>query len=113
MLFRSGGPIVYRAGSAASAPMKPAAEFQFSRTERLRIDFPIRKTPTEQHARLLRRTGEMLESPPALTASTAGGAALLSSSVSLSFLAPGQYVFELFVKSGEDAERKLVAFSVR
>ena len=37
-----GRPIVYRAASAAAAALRPAAAFSFRRTERLRVEWPLR-----------------------------------------------------------------------
>ena len=109
-----GEPIAYRAGSAPRAVPHPVAEFIFSRTERMHLDFPVLKPLTERRVRLLRRNGEALEVVPELAERTADGQpAVLTADLRPSFLAPGDYVIELFVRSGQEAERKLVAFRVR
>jgi VWFA-related protein len=107
-------PLVFRGGSGPRAPLRPVAEFIFSRTERMHLDFPELKPLTERRARLLRRNGEALTVMPE-TAERAvdGQPAVLTADFTLSFLAPGDYVLEVFVRAGQEAERKLVAFRVR
>ena len=106
-------PLAYRAGASPRVPLRPVAEFLFSRTERIHVDFPELKPLTERRIRLLRRTGEALAVVPDLSERVDGGQAILSTDVNLSFMAGGDYVIEVFVRSGTDAERKLVAFRVR
>jgi hypothetical protein len=58
---------------------------------------------------LLRRNGEALTVGPEMSEQDS----VLSVDLNPSFLAPGDYVIELFVRAGAEAERKLVAFRVR
>ena len=108
-----GQPTVYRARTANTAPIYPVAELQFARTERLRVDVPVVKPAAERHARLLRRTGETMSGLPEIVERQVDGRTILSIDLSLSFLAPADYVFELFVKDGDVSDRKLVAFVVK
>lgn len=108
-----GQPNVFRARTANTAPIYPVAEFQFARTERVRLDFPLLKAASERHARLLRRTGETMSGLPNIVERQVDGRTVLSLDLSLSFLAPADYVFELFVKEGAESDRKLVAFKVK
>lgn len=109
-----GDPIAFRAGSAPRAPLQPVAEFVFNRTERMHLDFPQLKPLTERRTRLLRRNGEALTVVPDLSERAAEGQPpVVTADLRLSFLAPGDYVIELFARAGAEAERKLVAFRVR
>lgn len=106
-------PTVYRAGPSARARLSPVAEFQFVRTERMHLEFVAQKPITHSLARVLRRNGQPLGAEPVVSQKSIDGKTVLVAEFSLSFLAPADYAFELFVRSGEDAERKLVAFRVR
>jgi VWFA-related protein len=106
-------PIVFRAGAAARAPLAPAAEFQFARTERMHLEFAARKPVTDPQARVLRRNGEALSVQPVVGDKSIDGRRIVTATFNLSFLAAGDYAFELIARSGEESERKLVAFRVR
>jgi hypothetical protein len=104
-----GEPLAFRKGSSPRAPARPVAEFVFGRTERMHLDFPELKPLTDRRIRLLRRNGEALTVGPEMSEQDS----VLSVDLNPSFLAPGDYVIELFVRAGAEAERKLVAFRVR
>jgi VWFA-related protein len=103
-------PIVYRAsaGSARSA----AAAFEFSRTERLHIEWSVLQTLDRREARLLGRNGQPLPIAVDLRDSTASGDPVLSADLALAPLAAGEYLLELTAGAGATAERKLLAFRV-
>jgi len=104
-----GEPLVYRGGASPRVPLRPSAEFIFSRTERMHLEFPMWKPLTERKIRLLRRNGEALAVSPEMAEQNGA----LTVDLNPSFLAPSDYVIELFVRGGTEAERKLVAFRVR
>jgi VWFA-related protein len=106
-------PAVFRAGAAARAPWHPVAEFQFLRTERMRLEFVERKPTTDRMVRVLRRNGEALNVEPVISEKSIDGKTVITAEFRLSFLAAGDYAFELTARSGGDFERKLVAFRVK
>jgi VWFA-related protein len=108
-----GAPIMFRAPSLPRAVSRPVAQFEFSRTERVHVDWPVLKPVEQRKARILRRTGEALPFEPALTERDLDGHPVLSTDFSLSSLAPGEYVVELVAQSGTVADRRVVAFRVR
>jgi VWFA-related protein len=107
-----GRPIVYRATSAASAALRPAAAFWFRRTERLRVEWPVRQAVASQQARLLDRNGKPLAVPMTVVTREAGGATSLTTDLSLAPLGAGDYLIEIAVKAGDTTEQQLVAFRV-
>jgi VWFA-related protein len=108
-----GAPIVFRAPSLPRAVSRPVAEFEFSRTERVHVDWPVLKPAEQRKARILRRTGEALPFEPPLTDREVNGRPVISTDFSLSALAPGEYVVELVAQSGTVADRRVVAFRIR
>jgi hypothetical protein len=110
-----GDPIVYRAAPGPRAPTRPVADFQFSRTERVHVEWPILKALDQRQARLLSRNGQPLAVAANVTerpASDASAPAILAVDVNLAPLGPGDYLIELVAGSGADSERKLVAIRV-
>jgi VWFA-related protein len=106
-------PTVFRAGAAPRAPWHPVAEFQFARTERMRLEFGELKPTTDRMVRVLRRTGEALNVEPLIGQKSIDGKTIVTAEFRLSFLAQGEYAFELLARSGSEFERKLIAFRVR
>jgi VWFA-related protein len=98
----------YRAGAPASAPWRPIAIFQFRRTERMRLEFPVLKTIDAQTARLLDRKGQPLQVP--VTINAAGP--MLVAEVNLAPLSIGDYVLEVVAKAGDVSEQRLTGIHV-
>jgi hypothetical protein len=98
----------YRAAALATAAWRPVAVFQFRRTERLRLEFPILKPLDGQTARLLDRKGQPLEVPVAI--SSAG--AMLVADINLAPLSIGDYVVEVTAKAGDTTEQRLTGIHV-
>lgn len=110
---RSSGKLIgdatgYRAAALASATWRPVAIFQFRRTERLRLEFPILKPLDSQTARLLDRKGQPLEVPVSINAT----GALLVADVNLAPLSIGDYVVEVIAKAGDASEQRLTGIHV-
>ena len=53
-----GSPKVFRGTAAPRVPLRPVADFQFRRTERLHVEWPALKAIDERIARLLDRRGQ-------------------------------------------------------
>ncbi len=55
-----GEPIAYRAAPGPRAPIRPVADFQFRRTERVHVEWPMLKPLDQRQARLLGKNGQPL-----------------------------------------------------
>ena len=107
-----GEPLVYRLGAGARAQPHPVAEFQFLRTERIRIEWPELEPFDPPQVRLLRRTGETINVTPVVTEREDHGRKVLSCELPMSILGAGEYLIDIVAQHGEKAERKVVAFRV-
>jgi hypothetical protein len=105
-----GEPMLYRAASGPRAPLRPAADFQFRRTERVHIEWPMLKPFDDRQARLLGRTGQPLA--VAVTVSVPPNLTVLTADVSLAALGAGDYIIEVTAGDGSTTERRLVAIRV-
>jgi hypothetical protein len=107
------GPAVgFRAAAAASARFSPVAAFQFRRTERLRVEWPVLQPLASRHARLLSRTGGPLPAPIVVSDGATDGQALVAVDLTLGALGAGDYVIEMTATSGDTTDRSLIAFRV-
>ena len=89
-------PLLFRRGPSTGNRLEPAAQAQFSRTERARFEIPAGAGLTLTAGRLLDRTGTPIEVPVALGERTdAAGQRWLTADVTLAPLAPGDYIIEL------------------
>ena len=107
-----GEPSVFRAGTASRAPLRPVADFQFLRSERIQVEWPISKSLDERSARLLSRRGDVLPVPVTVTELTDGGRPRLAAALALAPLAAGDYVIELTVVDAGERVTRLIAFRV-
>jgi hypothetical protein len=98
----------YRAASLASSAWRPVAVFQFRRTERLRLEFPILKPLDGQSARLLDRKGQPLQVP--VTVSAAGPT--LVAEVNLAPLSIGDYLVEVTAAAGDVSDKRFTGIHV-
>jgi VWFA-related protein len=107
-----GPPILYRATPSPQSPVRPAADLQFFRTERLHIEWPVREALDRSEARVLGRNGQPLALTVPLADRQTDGQAVLAADLNLAPLAAGDYVLELTVVRGAKTEQSLVAFRV-
>jgi VWFA-related protein len=107
-----GDAIVFRASPAGTSPLRPAADFQFRRTERVHVEWPIRGTLGRRDARLLNRTGQPLAVPVTVTEREADGRRALAADLQLAPLADGDYVIELTAGGAGEPERRYVAIRI-
>jgi VWFA-related protein len=107
-----GDVIVFRGLPAPTAPLRAVADFHYRRTERARLEWPIRATLAQRTARLLNRLGQPLPVPITLTEYQADGRTLLAADLLLAPLAEGDYVVELSVGSAATPEQRYVAIRV-
>ena len=99
--------LLFRRGPSTGNRVQPAADFQFSRMERARLELPIRSDVTPGQGRLLDRTGQELQVPVTIgeRTDTATGQRWLTADVTLAALAAGDYLVEVSVV-GAGAEQK-------
>jgi hypothetical protein len=107
-----GAPAWFRGAAAASAPMRPAAERLFRRTERLRVEWPIHEALDSRVARVLDRRGEPIALEPGAADAERDGQRVIVVDVALAPLAEGDYLIELAGGQGATHVRRLVAFRV-
>jgi VWFA-related protein len=111
-----GAPICYRGTSVARAPLRPVADFQFRRTERLHVDWPLSDVVEQRSARVLDRRGQPLPLRPMVSDRTDGdGAAahaVIGVDLPLSALAAGDYLIELSVTRRGETVQRMLAFRI-
>jgi hypothetical protein len=113
-----GEPSISRSRTASS-PLQPAATQQFTRNERVRIEWPVLSPLDKRQARLLGRNGQPLALPvnvterqPDPSTGSGQGQTVLTADLLLLPLSAADYVIEVEVGSGAKTERKLVAIRV-
>ena len=100
-------PVMFRRGPTTGTRMVPAASPVFSRTERVRLDFPVGPAPgdTPGTGRLLDRGGAATQIPVVVSERTDDGTGQrwVTADLSLAALSPGDYVVEVVIvrESGE------------
>jgi VWFA-related protein len=95
---------VFRATSSPRSPLWAAADPQFTRTERVHVEWRVRTTFDRRTARLLGRDGQPLAVPVAVTERDQDGSAVIAVDAGLSALTAGDYLIELVVGAGEVSE---------
>ena len=106
-----GQPLLFRAASSLQAPFRPAADRQYRRTERLRIEWALAREPDGIETRVLNRAGDPL-GVTATVAQRAAGDRIVRTDLRLAAMAPGDYALELVARSGDHTERRLAAFRI-
>jgi hypothetical protein len=107
-----GNPVVYRAAPGPRSPLQPVADFQFLRTERVHVEWPILQPLDQRSSRLLSRTGQPMPVQVAATERDVDGRTMFAVDLNLAPLGPGEYVIEITVGSGATSEQKLMAIRV-
>ena len=93
-VFSANEPLLFRM-SGATAPARPAADFRFNRTERVRLEAPLAPGARAVSGRVLDRTAQPLEVPVAVSEREADGVRWLVADVNLAPLSNGDYGIEL------------------
>jgi len=104
-----GEPIAYRL-VPKQAPQK-VSSFQFERTERLRVEWPLLGTLDRREVRLLDRAGKPL--PVDLPLAESEAAKVIAVELPLSPFARGEYAIELTAGAGDKTERRRLAFVMK
>lgn len=107
-----GEPLVFRATPAPQSPLRPAADSQFYRTERVHVEWPALVALDQHVARLLGRDGRALTVPVNLTEHDQSGQHMLVADLNLAPLASGDYVIELVAGAGTNEARRYLPIRV-
>jgi hypothetical protein len=105
-------PLLFRAAVSPRAPLKPMADRQVRRTERLHVEWPLAGAVEQREVRLLDRRGQPLAIGPTITERDVDGRPALGADLTLAPLAEGDYVLEARVTSGGQTAQSWVAFRV-
>jgi hypothetical protein len=103
---------MFRALSPARAPYVPAAEPQFRRTERVRVEWPVEGMPSDRSARLLDKLGQPLPFVPTVTERDTPAGPVLAVDLTLSPVSPGDYIVELNTTTGSQTVTRHAAIRV-
>ncbi len=90
-------PLLFRRGATTGNRMLPAADFRFSRTERLRLEVPVGPDVKPGPGRVLDRTGQALQPPVTVgeRVDETSGQRWVTADVTLAPLAAGDYAIEV------------------
>ena len=107
-----GEAILYRGRPAATSPLRPVADLQYRRIERVHVEWAIAGELDQRSARLLGRNGQPLAIPVTVTERETDGRKVVAVDLNLAPLSFGEYVIELTAGRGAETVVKLVAFRV-
>jgi VWFA-related protein len=106
-------PVWFSAGSSSRSAFQQTTRTVFSRTERLRIEWPTLQAAQEPAARLLDRRGQPLRTSVAVAETVAGSSTRLLVELPLAPFAEGDYVIALTVNADTaSASKSLFGFRV-
>ena len=101
-------PLLFRRGLSTGNRVQPAADFRFSRTDRLRLELPVNDGVVPGTARLLDRNAQPLQMPVQVGEKTGeDGQRWITGDAILSALGAGDYLIELTVTTA-GAERRIL-----
>jgi hypothetical protein len=106
-------PLLFRRGLSTGNRQLPAADFRFSRTERLHLEIPADAAVKPGAGRLLDRAGQPLQVPVTVGERTdaATGQRWITADITLAPLSAGDYAIEV-VLQGKTEERVLTGLRV-
>jgi VWFA-related protein len=109
-----GQPLLFRRGPATGNRVVPAASFQFSRTERARLEFPVGADVKSGAGRLLDKVGKPLPIPVTVGERTdeQTGQRWLTADIILAPLAAGDYAVELLATTTTREQKVVTALRV-
>jgi VWFA-related protein len=105
-----GRPLLLRRGPTTGLNYRPTAAPLFQRTERLRVDLPVAPGATPPTAEVLDRMGKPIAVPVRTVAREENGMTWASAEVTLSPLAPGDYLIRLATSAGGKTYSVLTSF---
>ena len=105
--------MLYRRGLVTGNRLQPAADFQFTRSERLRVEVPLFENMKAGDARLLDKGGQELKVPVTVAErADPNGQRWLTADITLAPLGAGDYVVETSATTQGGTEKVLTAFRV-
>ncbi len=105
--------LLFRRGLATGNRLQPAADFQFSRSERVHVEVPLFADMKPGEGRLLDRTGQELKVPVSVSErSETTGQRWLIGDVTLAALGAGDYVIEIAAISAGGTQKTLTPIRV-
>jgi hypothetical protein len=109
-----GQPLIYRRSAATGNRVVPAAAFQFSRTERAHMEFPVAADAKAGGARLLDRNGQGLAIPIALgeRIDERTSQRWITADITLAPLGAGDYGIELTLATASAQQKVVTAIRV-
>jgi VWFA-related protein len=107
-----GSPLLFRGTAAASSALRPVADYQYRRTERAHIEWPVLAALERREARLLGRNGQPLALPVTVTERPSNGRNVLAADLNLAPLTEGDYVIELTAGNASATEQQRIAIRV-
>jgi VWFA-related protein len=110
----SAQPLAFRRGSSTGNRYLPAADFRFSRTERLRLELPVGADVKPSGAKILDRTGQTLPIPLTTSERTDAdtGQKWIMADLTLAPLAAGDYAIEVTTETGNGTQQVITAIRV-
>jgi VWFA-related protein len=107
-------PLIFRRGPTTGNRVMPAASFQFSRTERARLEFPAGADAKPGIARLLDKAGQPLAIPVTVGERTDDqtGQRWITADVTFAALAAGDYAVELNIAAAAGDQKVITAIRV-
>jgi VWFA-related protein len=107
-------PMLYRRGASTSNRWRPAADFRFSRTERVRVEVPIPADVKPAGGRVMDRAGNTLDVPITVAERTdeATGQRWVTGEVTLAPLGHGDYAIEIGSTAGSAGQKVVTAIRV-
>jgi hypothetical protein len=107
-----GAPSLFRAAASPRAPLKPMADLQLRRTERLHVEWPRLSGSDPPSVRLLSQNGQPLSSDIRVTEQATDGRRQIAVDVTLASLGEGEYVIELAAGGPDGGDAQWLAFRV-
>ena len=106
-------PLLFRRGPSTGNRVQPAADFRFSRTERLRLDLPVAGEIIPGSGRFLDRNAQPLQLPVQVGDKTdPDGQRWITADATLAPLGAGDYIVEVTYTSAGVEQRVLTAVRV-
>ena len=107
-------PVMFRRGPTTGNRLQPVAGFQFSRSERARLEIPLGAADKPGEGRLLDKAGQPLRVPVAVSERTdaESGQRWLVADITLAALGAGDYAIELGATTGAGEQKVMTAVRV-
>jgi hypothetical protein len=105
-------PMLFRANPSPRAPLKPVADRQYRRSERIHVEWRMLKIASDLEARLLDAKGAPLPLAVSISERDDPDGKTVLAGLTLAPLIEGSYVIELTGSAGTETQRALVAFKV-